>query len=254
MNNLSARGFTLALRAFSESDKMVQLYTLQWGLIRAIVKGARKPKSKLGPALELFTESDLMLTKKASGDLYLLTQVKVVQGHPSLKKDLGSITQLQVMADLLIQALPGTEPHPEVYHLVDETLAGLEAHPESGEVLLAAFALKFLECLGHPLELSVCAACGGELPKRPVFLVPHRGGALCPDCGPTGPSRLSVGPGGVEVLKKIRALSMGKVHVVKVTKPQGRALFLTVMEYLERTLERELKTIPYFLTLKPLPE
>jgi DNA repair protein RecO (recombination protein O) len=254
LNTLSARGFTLALRPFSESDKIVQLYTLQWGLIRALVKGARKPKSKLAPALELFSESDLMLTKKASGDLYLLTQVKVVQGHPALKKDLSSITQLQVLADLLIQALPGTEPHPEVYHLVEETLTALEDHPKDGEILLASFALKFLECLGHPLELSACAACGCELPKKPIFLVPHRGGALCPDCGPKGPSRLFIGPGGLEVLKKIRALSMAKAQMVKVTPAQGRALFLTVMEYLERTLERELKTIPYYLTLKPIPE
>jgi hypothetical protein len=58
----------------------------------------------------------------------------------------------------------------------------------------------------------------------------------------------------LEVLKKIRALSMAKAQMVKVTPAQGRALFLTVMEYLERTLERELKTIPYYLTLKPIPE
>jgi DNA repair protein RecO (recombination protein O) len=254
LNTLSARGFTLSLRPFSESDKIVQLYTLQWGLIRALVKGARKPKSKLAPALELFSESDLMLTKKPSGDLYLLTQVKVIEGHPALKKDLDSITQLQVLADLLIQALPGTEPHPEVYHLVRETLEALESDPKDGEMMLTSFALKFLESLGHPLELSACAACGTELPKKPVFLVPHKGGALCEDCGPKGPTRLSVWPAGLEVLKKIRALSMGKVHVVKLSPVQSRALFLAVMEYLERTLERELKTVPYYLTLKPLAE
>jgi DNA repair protein RecO (recombination protein O) len=252
LNQLTARGFTLALRPYSESDKIAQLYTLQWGLVRALVKGARKPKSKLAPALELFSETDLMLTKKPSGDLYLLTQAKVVQGHPTLKKDLDSITRLQVLADLLIQALPGTEAHPEVYHLVAETLEALEAHPGSGETLVASFGLKFLECLGHPLELSTCAACGSALPKKAVFLVPHRGGALCADCGPTGPVRLSVNPAGLETLKKIRALSMGKVHVVKSTPAQARALFLCVMEYLERTLERELRTVPYYLTLKPL--
>jgi DNA repair protein RecO (recombination protein O) len=69
LNQLTARGFTLALRPYSESDKIAQLYTLQWGLVRALVKGARKPKSKLAPALELFSETDLMLTKKPSGDL-----------------------------------------------------------------------------------------------------------------------------------------------------------------------------------------
>ncbi|HVZ81705.1 MAG TPA: DNA repair protein RecO [bacterium] len=253
MNGISARGFTLALRPFSESDKIVQLYTLQWGLLRALVKGARKPKSKLAPALELFSESDLMLTKKPSGDLYLLTQVKVARGHGDLRKDLGSITRLQVLADLLIQALPGTEPHPEVYHLLRGTLEALEAHPEAGETLLIAFALKFLECLGHPLELSACAHCGSELPKRPVFLVPHRGGALCADCGPAGTSRLSVSPAGLGILTKIRTLSMDKVDRVKVPPIQARALFLAVMDYAERTLERELKTIPYYLTLEPLP-
>jgi DNA repair protein RecO (recombination protein O) len=65
MNFVAAQGLVLGATAYSEADKIVQLYTLQLGRVRAIVKGIRKPKSKLASSIDLFTESTFSLHKKA---------------------------------------------------------------------------------------------------------------------------------------------------------------------------------------------
>ncbi len=249
MNFQPARGFVLAASPYAEADKIVQLYTLQWGRVRALVKGARKPKSRLSPALDLFNESGFSLHKGRSGDLYVLSQAKVLDTHPELKKDLPAITALQVLADILIQAIHDAEPHPDIYGLVRRTLAALEAKAGDPELILAAFTVKFLDLSGYPLELDACAECGTSLEKKKIHLIPHRGGALCGDCCASGPERLKVSPAGLEVLKKMRTLPMEKIHILKLKPPFLREIFLTMLEYLERTIEKRLKTVEYYLRI-----
>ncbi len=142
------RGLSWKPRNYAEADKIIQLYTLSLGRIKAIAKGVRKPKSKLSSAIDLFTESSFSLHKRPSADLYLMTQAKVIDSHSDLKKDLKTITALQVLADLVSQSLHESEPHPEVYSLLKETLAGLGIAGSEPEALLVSFILKFLGPVG----------------------------------------------------------------------------------------------------------
>lgn len=253
MNFQPARGFVLASFPYAEADKIVQLYTLQLGRVKAIVKGARKPKSKLASALDLFNESSFSLHKGRSGDLFILSQAKVFHTYSELKKDFLGITALQVLADILIQTIHDSEPQPEIYSLVKKTLDNLRAKPEQPELFLTAFIVKLLDLSGYPLELAVCAECGASLQKKKAYLVPHRGGALCEDCCPSGPARLKISTAGLEVLKKIRTLPMEKIHILKLKPVFLREIFGTLLEYLERTIEKQLKTVEYYLKLVPAP-
>ncbi len=252
MRSLADRGFVLSAHPYGEADKIAQLYTVQLGRVRAIVRGVRKPKSKLASILELFTESSFSLHKKVSGDLYILGQAKLLNGYAELKKDLAGITALQLLADILIQAIHDTEPHPEVYSLIKELLGAFKEKLGPIELHVTAFVIKFLALSGYPMEFTLCAECESSLERKKAYLIPHRGGALCENCCPSGPSRLKISPAGLEVLKKLKSLSMERVHVLKLRPVFLRELFLTVLEYLERTIERPLKTLDYYLKVVPL--
>lgn len=252
MNLVVARGMVLGAIAYAEADKIVQLYTLQFGRVRAIVKGIRKPKSKLASSIELFTESIFSLHKKPSGSLYVLGQAKILNSYADLKKEFVQITTLQVLAEMVSQATPEGETHSEIYHLLKEVLNALEKGPKSNELLLIAFALKLMEFLGYPLELEICAECGETLEKKKVYLIPHRGGALCESCQSSGIVRFQVAPMGLEVLKKLRRTSMDRVHVLKLKPHFSRQLLFTVIGYLERTFEKSFKTLEYYSKVLPL--
>jgi len=249
LNFLPTRAFVLGARPFRETDKIVQLYTLSLGRVKAVAKGVRSPKSKTASSLELFTEGDYSLHKSRSGDLYVLGQAKVLDAQGALKKDLSAITALQVLADLLTQVLQEAESHPELYELLKRLLSALKEGSADPEVLLTAFGARLLTLLGHPLGLDACASCERSLKGRSSFLVPHKGGALCQDCCPSAPAGLKVTAAGREVLQKLRTLPMDRVHVLKMGKAPARALFLTVMDYIERTVEKELKSVKVYLEM-----
>jgi len=254
LNLIPARGFALNGYPYGEADKILQLYTLQWGKVKAIVKGVRKPKSRLASATELFTESAFALYKKPHSDLYLLSQAKILCGYAELKKAFQAITALQILADLLTQALHDAEPNPNLYALLKGTLAALGESSDGLETVLSAFIIKFIELLGHPMELDHCAECGASLQRKGAYLIPHRGGALCLDCSPSGPSRLKVSPAGLAILRKLRELPVAKARVVKMKPAFSRSLFLLLMEYLERTIEKKIKSVDYYLKVLPAGE
>jgi DNA repair protein RecO (recombination protein O) len=249
LNFTPVRGFVLGASAYGEADKIIQLFTLSLGRVKAVAKGVRKPRSKLAPAVDLLTESAFSLHRKAGGSIYVLSQAKVGDSHSSLKRDLPTLTALQVLGEVLGQSLPEAEPHEDVYVLLKRTLLALSEPSTPRELLVTAFTLKLLDLLGYPLELGTCADCGASLKRQRARLVPHRGGALCGNCAPAGTARSAVPPSGLEVLKKLRSLPVEKAHVLRLRPAVLKDLFLTVMDYLEGTLERPLKTVDYYLQL-----
>jgi DNA repair protein RecO (recombination protein O) len=252
LNAWLTQGFVLSARPYLESDKLIDVYTRQFGKIRARVKGARKPKSRMGFALELFTESSLSFMKGPSSELYLLTQAKILQGHPLLKEDFGTITLLQVMADLLIHTIHDSQPDEELYGLIRKILETMEAQPGVRETVMTAFILRFLELLGHPLELELCAECQKPLGAPGAFLIAHRGGALCSDCCPSGSVFLKVSPAGLGLLQKMRGLPLDRLAELKMEKNQSREMLFVLLAYLERTIEKPLKSVEYYRALLPL--
>ncbi len=248
------RGFVLSASPSGEADKWVRLMTKESGRIRAFARGVRKPKSRMAPALEFFTESSFVLHPAKRGDSYSLSQAKVLNGHPDLKKDLTAIALLQLLADILLGCLPEGEPHPVLFDGVRALLAGWEKEPAQREQLLAAFNLRFLREGGYPLEFTDCAECGESLQGKKANLVPHRGGALCASCSPVGPSRLQVNPQSLAWLKKLLELPLSRATLLKLTPSQARSVLLTTLEYLQQTFEKHLKTLDFYLSLSSKEE
>ena len=226
---------------------MILVFTRSMGKVKAVARGARKPKSKTGPALELFTESVFSLHKKSTGDLYVLGQCKITDDYHELKNDFHTITLLQLLADVLQESLPDQEPEEEVYSLLKKSLDLLRSNRTIREQVLTAFLLKFLGLSGFPLELDHCVECGEALERKVNFLVPHRGGALCGDCCPSGQSSWKVSPSGLGILRKLKDLPLEKIHILKPSPDQTKELLLTVLGYLERTIEKRLQSLEYYL-------
>ena len=54
---------------FGEADRIVTFYTPEYGKLKAMAKGVRKPRSKLSGLVELFTHSTLLLSRGHNLDI-----------------------------------------------------------------------------------------------------------------------------------------------------------------------------------------
>jgi DNA repair protein RecO (recombination protein O) len=183
----SEKALALVLRTtdWSETSRIATLWTRELGKVRALAKGGRRLRSNFESGLDLLTLCSIVLLRKSSGALDLLTEARVVRRFPRLRSDLGALYAAYYVAELLADWTEEHDPHPALFDEAVSALEDLGTGDGPGPALgarVARFELVLLRELGHLPVLDRCANCGGTVEGRPVLFSPEAGGALCPRC------------------------------------------------------------------------
>ncbi|MBW4450989.1 MAG: DNA repair protein RecO [Spirirestis rafaelensis WJT71-NPBG6] len=168
-----ATGINLKTQAFGEADRLVTILTREFGLIRAIAPGARKHKSSLGGRSGMFVVNELLIAQGRSLDK--ITQAQTTKTYPGLAKDLAKLAASQYLAEIVLCQALSEQPQEELYELLNEHLARLEAIPTT-EVKtifahLAHAVFHLLANSGLTPQVQVC--CLTQHPLTPDFLDPN---------------------------------------------------------------------------------
>ena len=182
-----------------EADYLVTLYTPNQGRLRAVARGARRFKSRLGGHLEPLTRASLLVARGQSLDA--VQQAESLEGFRAVREDLDRLSQAIYMAELVDAATPEGQSNYAVYRLLLDALRSLEA--AARPALLPHFQLRLLDRSGFMPELHRCVECESALEAGRHRFAPGRGGCICDVCHPQG---VSVMPLSLNTLKTLRFL------------------------------------------------
>jgi DNA repair protein RecO (recombination protein O) len=185
MSTEKAQALVLRTTDWSETSRIATLWTRELGKVRAVAKGGRRLRSSFESALDLLTLCSIVLLRKSSGGLDLLTEAQVVRRFPRLRSDLGALYAAYYVAELLADWTEECDPHPALF---DEAVAALEdlgTGEGAGAHLgprMARFELVLLRELGYQPVLDRCVNCGKAIGGQQVMFAPELGGVSCPRC------------------------------------------------------------------------
>jgi len=219
MSLLKTPAVTLKSRKWGEADRIVTFYTLRFGKLRGVARGARRPKSRFGSALEPFVHCDLNVFVKGNDSLYRITQADIRTTHAVLREDLTLMAGSARLVNLVDAVTAEGDPGPKTFETL---LAGLEALHENGDPLLTTllFQIRLLGHTGFRPQTEHCAACGQAAKPMGGQFSPLAGGAVCADCARRRPDRcLAMSPGSLAFLQQ--ALEM-PIPVLTRLKANGR--------------------------------
>lgn len=181
----SEKADALVLRVidFSETSAIVTLFTREFGKVRALAKGARRPKGPFESALDVLALCRIVFLRKASDALDLLTEARLQRRFRPAGRDLASLYAGYYIAELLGELTDDYDPHPELFDAAESTLSELAAGRTIAPLVLR-FELTALRLLGHLPELDLCVECGvGVEPSGGrVAFGQLAGGVLCGRC------------------------------------------------------------------------
>lgn len=169
----------LGRQDYGEAHRILTVYTPKRGKLRLIAKGVRKPLSRLGPHLEYFTQSRLMITR--GRDLDLVTGAETVAAHLGLRTNLEAYGHASHLAEMLNRLTQDRQENEAVYHLLAHSL-DLLADDVNPFAVTRHYELALLGLLGYRPQLYQCVGCQTELLAEPNALSGRLGGALCPTC------------------------------------------------------------------------
>jgi DNA repair protein RecO (recombination protein O) len=193
----------LARMDFSEADRILTLYSRQHGKLRAIAKGARRPLSRLGPHLEYFNRSNLMLAK--GRELDVVTGAETADAYLGIRDDLDAFGHASHMVEILSRLTEDRQENQAVFDLLANSLRLLADGVDPFHVT-RHYELALLTLLGFRPELYRCIECRAALVAASHPFATHRGGFLCELCRAREPGARVVS---VEAQKYLRALDRG---------------------------------------------
>lgn len=156
---LRTEGFVLRSTPFAEADRLVTFYTRQYGKLRAVAKGARRPTCRFAGVVEPATHARFFFYRKPNRELALMTQHEIVRSFRHLRSDLDRYLQTCYVLELIDRFTPLEEPHRVVWHLLDHILVQLGEAPERAAFWLACFEVRLLSVMGFHVRLGSCVSC-----------------------------------------------------------------------------------------------
>ena len=232
---------------FGEADRLLTLFSREYGKIRAIAKGARKPQSRKTGHVELFMRTRFLVARGRNLDI--VTQAEMVEGYHLLRDDLVRTTYASYIVELLDRFTPDEDRNPQLYDLLSNTLRWLES---SDNLLLAAryYELHLLALLGYRPQLFRCVRCAESIEEQDQAFSAELGGLLCPGCRQVDGKARDISGAAVKVLRFLQTRQWAAVRNLQLRRDLHSELEEVMYYYLTYILERNLKSADFLHRLR----
>ena len=218
---------------FGETSSVVTVYCREFGKLRALAKGAWRPKSGFDGALDLLSTCQVLVLRRSSGGLDLLTEAGLDRRFRVGTSLLAVLGGLHV-AELLDALTADADPQPQLFEVARATLWRLSDWRGDDAAVAAVVAraqLAILALTGHGPVLERCAECAGRLPDAArIAFGMLDGGTLCDRCRHGRRGVVSVSRRGLDA---IRGLAAGaEVELPPAVAGEVRGIMTTLMAHL----------------------
>lgn len=172
---------------YGETSKVARVATRELGVVSVMAKGARRPKSKFGAALQVLSDGTATILLARHSDLHTLTGFDVARLHTGLAANIERYAVASVLGELMLRFSPH-ERQVETYDFFRHSLDVVEAVPGNAVAVLGLRSIwGLVKQLGFAPSLDACARDGAvvDWDDEAVPFSAANGGVLCRLCAQT---------------------------------------------------------------------
>ncbi|MEQ6387878.1 DNA repair protein RecO [Bacillaceae bacterium S4-13-58] len=222
-------GVVLRTRDYGETNKIVTLFTKEFGKIGLMARGARKPKSRMASVTQPFVIGQYLIQR--SQQLGTMQQGEIIESLRKLREDIEKTAYAAYLAELLDKLVEEHRPNP---FLFQEFVSSLNRIGEGDQpnIIRIFFELKLYSIAGFAPEVSHCVSCGTK-ENLHAFSI-QEGGLLCTRCCSQDEHSFPLIPSLIRILQMGVSVGIDRVGQINV-KPENQKLLIHLMdEYYDR--------------------
>ncbi len=245
MSSEKSEGLILRVTDFSETSRIVVIFTREFGKLSALAKGGRKLKGPFESSLDLLSTCQIVFLRKSTSGLDLLTEAKLVSRFHPQQRDLTCLYAGYYLAELLLGLSEDYDPHPTVYEAAQEALTMFQAS-ETTMMGVIRFELVLLREIGQLPDFEFCAACGAKLDEGRTFgFWVSEGGLICPECQREEYTQISIHAGTASALRLLSGESEQAWKRLNLTPQQLKEVKQVTTASISHILGRRPKMLKY---------
>ena len=241
-------GIIFKRQKYHEADLLAKIITKNDGIITLVVRGALRPKSKLGAASLNFSYGDYVIVTSGHG-LSNLRTYKEVKQFAGIFSDLTKNAYASFILDLIDHAFVEYQPLNKYYDLAAFALRQIDAGADC-EMITQIVQMQILAAYGVEPELRKCVICGKE--KGIFDYSIKRGGVICSDHFATENSRMHLSAKQTAILRTIGLLPVKRLGNITISEENKKATRKAIDRIYRQTIDLNLKTKKFLDELRLL--
>ncbi|WP_159883859.1 DNA repair protein RecO [Paenibacillus puerhi] len=233
------QGLIIRSMDYGEGNKIVTLFTREYGKMSVVARGAKKVKSRFGSAVQLFTLGDYAFFKAGQQGLGSMNQADIVEAFHSLREDLHLAAYASYLAELTDKMFADQEGHPYVYEQLKGSFQALQEGKDT-QIVVHMYEMKMLMQAGYSPELHQCVVCGSK--AEPVALSVALGGTLCEMCKLRDPQGIPLTTGALKLLRLMAQADVRRLGSIDVKESNRQLLKHLLRVYFDTHVGVRLKS------------
>jgi DNA repair protein RecO (recombination protein O) len=178
---LEAEALVLRHYPLADSDRIVVFVTKEFGKIRGVAQGVKKPRNRLVGCLEPLNHIHLELYTREGRELGQIRQAEIVHSYLGKTPSLDQIYAFTYFAELANELVQDNQPNGAFFRLLLAALKAAERHA-SIESIVRYYEIWCLKLSGLLPNYDYCSNCGKCVKDDGFFAWLKDGQARCVPC------------------------------------------------------------------------
>ena len=228
----------LILRSFplGEADRLVSFLSRTEGRLRGVASGARRPKSRFGSTLELFSYVRMWFYERETRELVRISQCELIESFLEAQRDYAVATALALVSEVTEAVLGEHEVAEPNFRLLLLTARAMKSGARLPGVL-AYFAFWTVRLGGWMPALDRCSRCGAALADRASM---GKSGLFCPNCAL--PGRRSISQEALQLARRMAGEKLEQLMKANTTPAVVDEVKEHMLNLIEQHVEKKLQT------------
>lgn len=237
MPNETLNGIVLRTTDYRESDRILNVFTREKGLVAVTSRGCRKQSSKLAAFSNQFCYGEMEVYERA-GKLYL-SNATIEQSFYSIRESYEQLLSATQIIKISERVLSREIANIEMFPLLFTCLSLIAYGDNDPRDIELCYLVKMLKFSGYGPVLTRCVVCGRDVSHcRTVRFSAKLGGSVCESCGGSYPNANAIT---LEALRRMANLDIADVRKVKLPDAVRNELYPMLYDYAEYNYELALR-------------
>lgn len=230
-------GIVIRTLNYGETNKIITIFTRNQGKIGLMARGAKKTKSKLASASQLFFYGHFLYQRgKGLGTLH---QGEAIDSFRTMKSDIIRMAYAAYFVEFTDKITDDHIAYPLLYDTLLQSLKWINEDVQP-EVLALIFNVKMLPLAGIAANLDSCIHCGRK--EGPFHFSMTGGGYLCGQCKMTDPYSVPLSVQASKLLTVFKHVPLERLGTVSVKKENIKQIKNVLDSYYQQNAGLQLKS------------
>ncbi len=240
MTVVESEAVVLCACDYGESDRIVTFFSLEWGLVRAMAKGARRSRKRFVHAFEPNSVVQLGLGRRRT--LSWVESCRLVEGHLALRTDPLRWAYAGLLLETTLRLNPENMPSPPFYTLLRGALERLGTDRDPANVA-ALFLVRALRILGTLPSLERCVQCGATIEEASFWKLSLETGRFsCGAHGAAAEEGIALDKGSAALFQSMLRAPVEKIWRFRLRKGVAADVIHAVCTWVEHHTAQRLKS------------